>query len=57
MENGYTEREQVMPKKAGRRNWENKVNTKEQLCGVSIRLVCLDRITNQFILNKKVTIK
>lgn len=57
MENGYTEREQVMPKKAGRRNWENKVNTKEQLCGVSIRLVCLDRITNRFILNKKVTIK
>lgn len=42
MENWFTEREQGMPKGAGRRNWEKKINTKEQLGEVSVHLVCLD---------------
>lgn len=42
MEKWFTEREQGMPKGTGRRNWEKKINTKEQLGEVSVHLVCLD---------------
>ena len=42
MQNWYTEREQAIPKTAGRGNWENKTKTKGWLGGVSIHLAHLD---------------
>lgn len=36
MQNWYTEREQAIPKTAGRGNWENKTKTKGWLGGASI---------------------